>query len=200
MNINKLILIGGIFVLISCGASKNSTDVREISKPVEEMPEANMDNVSDMSNPSTSVSAQEVATEAVTIESEGEVTDSIGGSWTIVALEDYSVAEEVKVTFTNRTDQTIIVFNPLRKNIERLLGESWVPVEVVYCRCRPCPAPPESREIRPGRSYSVKWSKNEDSCLENTFTQSECKPGIYKISISYQADGVRSVESVEFKI
>lgn len=199
MKINTTILIIGFLALFACEASKNRSKTGLNSN--NEIPKAEKGSIANEPTPSTSpvIQSEEIAS-LVSVENADSAMNLKSGPWSITALEDYSKEEDVKVTFTNNTQQNIIVYNPLRKNIERLVDKSWIPVEVVYCSCRPCPAPPESREVRPGRSYAVKWSKKEDNCNQNKFTQSLCKSGVYRISISYRINGTRSVESVEFEI
>ncbi|WP_422360102.1 hypothetical protein [Reichenbachiella sp.] len=194
------ILIIAFIALLGCEASKPSLDKnsRDDSLTMQEVA-ASEDEIKVEPNPSKGQAESETNASSHSFEPKAEA-GSNSGPWSVTALPSYSEEEEVKVSFTNSSDETIILYNPMRKNVERLKNGEWASVNVVYCRCRPCPAPPETREIRPGKSYSVKWSKKEDGCNENKFTQSECKPGTYRISISYRSDGARSVESIEFKI
>ena len=195
------IFIAGLVIFSSCEVSKSSTDqaqnVKESASSIEN--EMITDNAKfKIENEKPSLDQVEV-TQVTDSKKKDEKLQS-ASPWEITALADYSQEDQVKVSFTNVSDKKVTVFNPLRKKVERLENDSWRPIEIVYCNCRPCPAPPETKEVSSGKIYTIRWSKKEDSCDNGQFNQADCHSGIYRISIQYDLNGNKTLEVVEFKI
>lgn len=193
-------LIFCFFILLGCEASKTGVDSSRKSTEEDKKIESKSESEADVQQPTPSLGQSEELVVSAKPEVQETEKGVNSGPWSISSVDNYAEEEEVKISFTNTTDQSITIYSPLRKNIERLIDSSWIPVEIVYCRCRPCPPPPETREVSPGKYYSIKWSKKEDSCKDDRFSQTDCESGLYRVSLDYDYNGKRRTEIVEFRI
>lgn len=123
--------------------------------------------------------------------------------WKIESLTNYKNQEKVTFKIMNNNKNTLVVFEPFQKNIEKYDGENWVKVNTPYCPCGNCPPPPEVTSILPNENFNFSWDKNETSCIKNKKLSKKLSSGQYRVTINYgEQINVRTFKTVviEFEI
>lgn len=103
---------------------------------------------------------------------------------------------DVSITFTNNSDVSYALLDPMEKRVEVREGETWVKVSILYCDCgSPCPAPPDEKSIEPGAAFTFSWDKKVEECVGDEDAQETKKTmaasGQYRISYAYRVPGER---------
>lgn len=98
--------------------------------------------------------------ESITMETQSE-------SWSITSSASYSNQELVSITLTNNSENTLLLFDPLIKVVEKKIEDGWEKVSILYCGCEPCPPPPNQLEFVPGAKHVFSWNKESSSCDGN---------------------------------
>jgi len=98
-------------------------------------------------------------------------SDKIGTKKLNNEIEIDIIKSETEIFFTikNNSQDTIILHNPKKINIQHFENNEWKNLRILICPCdAPCNAPEEFTEILPENSYSFSWNKEESWCGERT--------------------------------
>ncbi|OFX27640.1 MAG: hypothetical protein A2041_10315 [Bacteroidetes bacterium GWA2_31_9b] len=108
---------------------------------------------------------------------------------TEIVISDNQIHFQVK----NISNDTIVLYNPQRLNIQRFVNNNWEKVRILNCPCgAPCAKPDEKLYLFKGQSHSISWDKQESWCgnkNENGIPKtikSLSLSGNYRIIIIYQ--------------
>jgi hypothetical protein len=120
------------------------------------------------------------------------------------------VSEETFVfNITNNSDDTLTILSPSVAFIEKLDGEVWKRIRILYCPCGAnCIAPPKEKMLSNGQNHEYKWNLKESWCgeeQENGIPETIVKSpqcGIYRIKVDYILKGKKEqiVKQFELKL
>lgn len=93
---------------------------------------------------------------------------------------------------TNQSDSLIKIFSHYKLEIEKQVGDNWIPQRILHCPCgAPCAKPAEYIDLQAGDNLVKSWNLEESWCGERTTGPvpethtSSVKPGVYRIVILY---------------
>ncbi len=110
--------------------------------------------------------------------------------------------------FINNSQNSITIFGPWLKNIEKFEDGKWRKVRILYCPCGAnCIAPPRTLILQPTEKHVINWNQLESWCgkmQENGIQltiENKSTIGLYRILIEYSFDGINKLSlTKEFKI
>jgi len=116
--------------------------------------------------------------------------DLIEISHKTVTSKDNSV---LRFTIKNKTNQELILLEPLVVRIEQKIGSEWKGIRILNCPCgAPCAPLKKEEIISQNESFKLSWNKKEEWCGElNEYgiPKSYSKlsnPGEYRLRINYR--------------
>lgn len=100
---------------------------------------------------------------------------------------------QIRFQIKNISNDTIILYNPQKLNIQQFVNNEWESIRILICPCgAPCAKPSESIILIKDQIHSLKWDKQESWCgKRNEFGIPETlkilsNSGKYRITIIYQ--------------
>ena len=107
----------------------------------------------------------------------------------------------------NNSDDTLTILHPSVAFIEKLEGEVWRKMKILYCPCGAnCIAPPKEKRLSNGQNHKYKWNLKESWCgekQENGIPETiEKNPqyGIYRIKVDFIFKGEKDQIVKQFEI
>lgn len=122
--------------------------------------------------------------------------------------EELQFGDTLIVKVLNVSDQQIVIYSPLLKNIEKLERNKWRKVRILYYPCGSYYEPaPKKLKLALGEIHTLKWNLIESWCGEMQenripkLEKRESKSGLYRITIQYSVEtGLMEEIRKEFKI
>lgn len=105
--------------------------------------------------------------------------------WIIDNKVNYKTETSVAINIRNNYNSELFIFDPLEKHIEKFNGEKWIKIQLNYCPCRGCPAPPDVRDIPANYNYEFYWDKTLTTCKNNRKQVTTLESGLYRVIINY---------------
>lgn len=114
------------------------------------------------------------------------------GPWDIVEITKND--DRIIIRIKNKSDKPAVLYQPLVKNIQRLVNGQWLQVNTLYCDCgASCPPPPENMSLDPEEIFTITWDMQEGKCeMDNgrlTTVKTEVTEGEYRVTYWYSTEG-----------
>ena len=106
--------------------------------------------------------------------------------WGIGAKRGYFNEKEVRISITNSTDESLILYRPMEKYVERQKenGE-WTRIGIQYCACGDCAPPPDMQDVAPGYDHVFLWDKSIVHCENGRKEIYDVPKGKYRVTFFY---------------
>jgi hypothetical protein len=123
--------------------------------------------------------------------------------WLVHVSKNHQDQDTVKITLTNIHNESLTVFDPFQKNIEKYDADTWNKIPVLYCICGNCAPPPELLTLASKENFVFSWDKNVEKCMSGKVQKEKMTSGRYRVVIKYAKTPLaRSLEKliVEFQL
>lgn len=128
---------------------------------------------------------------------------NLKNDWLVHISNSHKEEDTVKITITNTLKESLTVFDPFQKHIEKHEGNTWNKIPILYCVCGNCAPPPENLTVNSKGNFIFSWGKNEEICINGKVRKEKSPSGRYRVIIKYAKTPLaRSLEKliVEFQL
>ena len=88
-------------------------------------------------------------------------------SYSISYSTDVYIDSTFSLTLVNNSLDSLIVFSPSLKKIEKYENNKWRKVKILHCPCNAnCIKPPSQKRLGKGEKYKINWNLIESWCGE----------------------------------